>query len=272
MSAKVIEANWYDFPQYYDLAFRSDTKPQADFLEAVARTYCDFPVRRLLEPACGSGRLVAEMSSRGYEVTGFDLSRQALAYARRRLKRRGLQATLCQADMREFRLPGTFDLAYNFVNTFRHLLTEEEARRHLELVAEHLRPGGLYVVGFHLFPPDADNHTCERWVERWRQHTVSVTIRVLHTDRRRRLELLRMSMLVRSPRGAVRLRTDFYFRLYSAVQLRQLLATVPQLELVGTYDFWYCIDEPVVLSDEIEDVVLVLRRRSETSLPHGIAP
>ncbi len=261
MAAKLVTANWYDFPQYYDAAFRSDTKPQANFLEAAMEKYCDFPVRRLLEPACGSGRLVAEMSRRGYEVVGFDISEQALKYARDRLRRRGLSAHLFKADMRNFQAPGPFDLAYNFVNTFRHLLTEREARRHLELVRDHLRPGGLYVIGLHLFPPDADNHSCERWTEQWGGQRVTVTIRVLETDRRRRLELLRMSMLVRKRGGQqVRLRTDFHFRLYSAAQLRRTINSVGGFELVETFDFWYRIDEPIELNDDVEDVVLVLRR------------
>ena len=55
-----VRAKWYDYPQYYDLAFRSETPMEADFLEGAGRKYCVFPVRRMLEPACGTGRLVAE--------------------------------------------------------------------------------------------------------------------------------------------------------------------------------------------------------------------
>ena len=38
-----IEASWYDYPQYYDLAFRSETRMEADFIEAACRKYCPFP-------------------------------------------------------------------------------------------------------------------------------------------------------------------------------------------------------------------------------------
>jgi len=51
-------ANWYDHPQYYDIAFQSYTAGEADFIEAACRKYCPFAVRRLLEPACGSGLVV----------------------------------------------------------------------------------------------------------------------------------------------------------------------------------------------------------------------
>ena len=34
---------WYDHPAYYDLAFRSETTPEADFIEAACRKYCPWP-------------------------------------------------------------------------------------------------------------------------------------------------------------------------------------------------------------------------------------
>ena len=84
----ILVANCYDYPQYYDIAFQAYTQREADFIEVACRKYCSFDVRRLLEPACGSGRLVTELAARGYQMTGFDLSQSALSYLRRRLKRR----------------------------------------------------------------------------------------------------------------------------------------------------------------------------------------
>lgn len=256
-----IQAHWYDYPQYYDLAFRGETRREADFIEAACRKYCPAGARRLLEPACGTGRLVAEMAARGYELTGFDLSRPALRYLRRRLKRRGLTATLFEADMADFRLEEKADAAFCTLNSFRHLLSEQAARRHLECVAEALRPGGIYILGMHLMPPDAADDCTERWTEQHGRTRVTVTLRVLETDRHRRLERLRVSLLVRSNGKTLRLRDEFSLRRYTAAQLRRLLAKVPDFELAGVYDFWYEIDEPQELNDRIADTVLVLRQR-----------
>jgi SAM-dependent methyltransferase len=256
-----IRASWYDYPQYYDLAFRSETRREADFIEAACRKYCPPGARRLLEPACGTGRLVAELASRGYDLTGFDLSRPALRYLRRRLKRRGLRATLFEGDMAGFRLEEKADAALCTLNSFRHLLSEQPARGHLECVAEALRPGGIYILGLHLMPPDAADDDCERWTEQHGQTRVTVTLRVLETDRRRRLERLRVSLLVRSHGRVLRLRDDFSLRRYTAPQLRRLLAKVPRFELADVYDFWYEIDQPLELNDRIADTVVVLRRR-----------
>ena len=253
-----LDADWYDYPRYYDLAFRSETRREADFLVAVCRKYCPFPVRRLLEPACGTGRLLAELAARGYRMTGLDVSRPSLEFLRRRLARRGLRALVLEADMADFQLPRPVDAAYNTFDGFRHLLSEEAARRHLQCVATALRPGGIYILGFHLLPPDAAEECTERWTERYRGTQITVTLRVLSTDRRRRLETLRVSLLARRE---VRLRHEFPFRMYTAAQFRRLLARVPGLELCDVYDFWYEIDHPLVLSNELSDTVFILRKR-----------
>jgi SAM-dependent methyltransferase len=261
-AAKVVEANWYDYPQYYDLAFRSETPLEADFIEAACRKYCQTRARRLLEPACGSGRLVTELAARGYAVTGLDLNQPALDYLRRRLNRRGLHATIFRADMADFRLARPVDAAYSTFNSFRHLLTEDSARRHLECVAAGLRPGGIYILGFHLLPPDASEECTERWTERHGCTRATVTLRVLSSDRRRRLETLRVSLLVRTARREVRLRHDFSLRLYTAAQFRRLLTSVPCMELCDVYDFWYEIDHPLRLTNELSDTVFILKKRA----------
>ena len=87
-----MSGSCYDHPQYWDLAFRDETRLEADFVQAAVRKYCDFPVRRVLEPGCGGGRLVVELAARGYNAIGYDLSTPAINYLRRRLNRRGLTA------------------------------------------------------------------------------------------------------------------------------------------------------------------------------------
>jgi SAM-dependent methyltransferase len=258
----ILQANWFDYPQYYDIAFQATTKQEADFIEAACRKYCPFAVRRFLEPACGSGRLMTTLAARGYQVTGFDLSQPALSYLRRRLARRLLHAETFKAEMSDFRLSRPVDAAYCTVTTFRHLLTEQAARGHLTCVAGSLRPGGIYVLGFHLLRLDLNKEDVLRWTERRGETKVTVTLRVLRIDRRRRLENFRVSLLVRH-RGPkeVRLRHEFQLRTYTARQFRRLLDSVPSLELCDVYDSRYDIEHPLSLNDEMAYSVFVLRRR-----------
>lgn len=256
------DVNCYDVPQYWDLAFGEDTSLEADFVEAAGRKYCDFAVRRLLEPGCGGGRLIVELARRGYAVTGWDLSRRAVEYAREQSDARGLSADVSVRDMTQSVCDPPCDVAYCLVNTFRHLLTEEDAVRHLKCMAESVRPGGLYILGLHLFPPDADEEDEEEWSHTENGVAVSMRLTVSDCSRQTRLETLQFEMTVSDPAhpGPQCFRSDYRMRLYEASQFTQLLSRVPEFQLLDVFDFWYDIEQPLTLSDELGDTVFVLRR------------
>jgi SAM-dependent methyltransferase len=259
--SKAAAGEWYDYPQYYDLAFAEETPLEADFIEAACRKYALGPVRRLLEPGCGGGRLVVELAKRGFELTAFDTSEASLKFLRSRLRRCRRSADVFHADMTAFGIPQPVDAAFNTYNTFRHLLSEEAARSHLESVAAAVRPGGIYILGLHLLPMDASEECTERWRATRGEERVTFTLRVIATNRRKRIERLRVNMLVRSPQRELRLANEFDFRMYTAAQLRRLLRSVPAWELCSVHDFCYEIDQTLPLDDELSDTVLILRRR-----------
>jgi SAM-dependent methyltransferase len=258
---RIRVANWYDYPQYYDIAFQAYTHREADFIEAACRKYCPFAARRLLEPACGSGRLITRLAARGYDMTGFDLNRSALSYLRRRLARRRLHAEIFEAEMSDFHLGRPVDAAYCTVGTFRYLLTEQAARGHLRCIAGSLCPGGIYVLGFHLPPLDVDKDHVLHWTARRGKTEVTVRLRLLRIDHRRRLENLRVCLSARRGPKKVRLQQEFQVRMYTTRQFRKLLSSVPLLELCDVYDFQYNIERPLSLNDEMAYALFVLRRR-----------
>jgi len=251
----------YDHPSYWDLSFRSETKLEADFIEQACRKYVTFPCRRLLEPGCGGGRLVVELAARGYAVRGFDNNPVSIDYLRRRLRRRSLTANLHVQDMTDFEFPEPCDAAYCTFNTFRHLTTEAAARAHLVAIARNLVPGGIYILGFHLIPLDAEETSIERWTARHGSAKVTTTMRVTAFDRRQRIERLKFSLRVRSGSRDLRIASEYPYRLYTAAQFRSLLKSVPKLELLDVYDFWYDIDHPLKLDNQLSDAVFILRKK-----------
>jgi len=259
-------ANWYDHPQYYDIAFQSYTAGEADFIEAACRKYCPFAVRRLLEPACGSGRLTACLAGRGHQMTGFDINPSALSYLRRRLARQHLQAEIFEAEMSDFHIGRPVDAAYCTVGAFRYLLTEQAARGHLKCIVDSVRPGGIYILGFHLLPLHGKAMDALQWTQRRGDTKVTVTLRVLSIDRRRRIENLEVCVLAQRRRKKVRLQHEFRIRTYTASQFRKLVHSLPLLELCDVYDFEYNIEHPVSLNDEMGYTVFVLRRRLPSAI------
>jgi SAM-dependent methyltransferase len=245
------------------MVFRDETPAEVKFFEQAFDRFATGKVRRLLEPGCGSGRLVAEMAARGYQVTGLDLSQAMLDYLQRRLRRRGLEADLVCGDMTSMSFRRKFDSVFCTFNTFRHLTVEADAIKHLRCVADHLRKGGLYILGFHLIPMDADPECTEKWEASHGGTKVNVTLRVIDFNRRTRKEMLRVSVKARKRSGKVeRIQSEFPLRIYTPAQARQLLKKVDdQFEIGGIYDFDYDIDEPREFDDDLTDALFVLRRR-----------
>ena len=101
---EVLQANLYDFPKYYDLIFGSDWKAEFDFLRACFDEHALRRVRRVFEPACGTGRLLIKLSQAGYEVGGNDLNSKAIDYCNARLTRFGFPASAVVGDMSDLSL------------------------------------------------------------------------------------------------------------------------------------------------------------------------
>ena len=289
--------DWYQTPLYYDIVFDEGTAQEADFLEAVAARHatprpavgCSAAVgpsvstqgtpRHVLEPACGSGRLMAELALRGHRVAGVDLSEGMLAFARKRFKERKVPARavkLAQGPMQAFDLHqfaqpaggtgrqgrGGYDLAHILVSSFKYLLTEEDAADCLRCICDHLRPGGVLVLGLHLSEYDDPDSTLERWRVQRGDTDVICTIKGWPPDARTRCEQVRSRIVVREPGLAEpgRYESRWDFRTYDAQQLRALLRTEPRFKHLATYTFHHDIARRTTLDGDDLGVVLVLRR------------
>jgi SAM-dependent methyltransferase len=136
----------YESPEIYDVAFGWDLAMELDFVESCLARHVPGPVRRILEPACGTGRILAALADRGYEVAGYDLRPEMVAFAAAKVAPIG--GRVMRGDMATFRPPGRYDAAINLVNSIGYLLDDDSVASHFERVAESLRPGGVYLVQF----------------------------------------------------------------------------------------------------------------------------
>jgi SAM-dependent methyltransferase len=266
------QTDWYRFPLYYDTVYDGDSAKEADFLEAVLARHGTGAVAegkpaRILEPACGTSRLLIELARRGHRVAGFDLSADMIAYGRERVKAEPASVRdrirLGEDRMESFRMRGPFDLSFCLLSTFKYLLTEEHAHAHLERVARVLVPGGLCVIGIHLTPYARRATDREIWHGAADGLRVSSEVITRPADRITRLEWLRNRLTIRQRgrRQAERLETNWQVRTYDAAEFEALLARTPALPPIACYDFSHDIDAPRGLDDSQEDVVVVLRKQ-----------
>lgn len=263
----MIERDWYDTPLYYDIIFDTDTETEADFLEAIHQKHgSSGKSRRVLEPACGSGRLIRAMARRGWTTAGFDLNAEMLEFSKKRMREEDLKAQLWVDRMESFELPAKakakYDLAHCFVTTFKYLLTEEDAVACLQRIANALKPGGLFILGLHLTAYANTKIQHERWVAERDGLSVVCNIRSWPANREKRLEKIRSRIKATqlSSGETDEQETSWHFRTYNARQLQTLINKVPEFELVACHDFHCDPERTRKLNDIYADIVLVLRK------------
>jgi SAM-dependent methyltransferase len=121
---------------YYDnsLADRGDLP----FWEALARRWNP---ARILDLGCGTGRVTAVLN-RVAPVVAVDLLPEMLV----RAFRNAPGAQLVAADLRQFAFAELFDLIVLADDPMAHLISLDDRRNVMRLIADHLSPGGRVVI------------------------------------------------------------------------------------------------------------------------------
>jgi SAM-dependent methyltransferase len=234
----------YDDPRIYDLLYTPGTAAEVTALERLARRHVPHPARDWLEPACGTGRYLRVLAARGYRVTGYDLQPHMLAYARQRLTtirrhltsaRRPASVRLLRAAMQQ-RLPlpaRSIDVAFNLVNTIRHLENDATMLRHLREIARLLRPGGVYAIGISLTDYAGETADEDVWIARRGACRVRQVVQYLPpgtAPRSRagaRTELVISHLSIERPSGVTYRDCTYPLRCYDTEQWHTLLARSP---------------------------------------------
>jgi SAM-dependent methyltransferase len=105
---------------------------------------------RALELAVGTGRIAVPLSQRGVDVTGIDVSEEMVTRLRARPGGEAIEVVM--GNFARVEVEGVFPLIYLAFNTIFALLTQEEQVECFQRVADHLEPGGRFVID--CFVPD----------------------------------------------------------------------------------------------------------------------
>ena len=106
------------------------------------------PEGRILDLACGYGRIAVPLARRGFQVTGLDSSEPLLAVGRERAAQAGVPVEWRHADMRDIpsEWPGRFDAVISVWNSFGYFSDDHENQRVLASAAQALKPGGRLLI------------------------------------------------------------------------------------------------------------------------------
>ncbi|PKL85601.1 MAG: class I SAM-dependent methyltransferase [Ignavibacteriae bacterium HGW-Ignavibacteriae-1] len=140
---------WYELlfenygNQYEKENFTQGTSGECDFIEQEMNRTKNL---KILDVGCGTGRHSIELTRRGYNVTGIDLSESMLEKARLNAMEANLEIDFIKCDARELPFDGEFDIAIMLCEGgFPLMETDEMNFEILKNVAKSLNSQGKFI-------------------------------------------------------------------------------------------------------------------------------
>lgn len=160
---------WFSSKFYLELYQHRNDEDARLMINLLQRTIPVSTNAKILDIACGAGRHSLELARRGFDVTGFDLSKFLINEAKKNLrnsKERNLKAKFLIRDMRSFDFKNSFDIAVNMFTSFGYFPDDKENFKVIENVSSSLKNNGYFVFDFindkylrkHLVPSTIKKH------------------------------------------------------------------------------------------------------------------
>lgn len=136
---------WFDSPYYHQLYFNRDEKEAAEFILQLIDRLRPLSESRMLDIACGRGRHSKLLASKGFDVTGIDLSPRSIEEARE------YETESLHFFQHDMRLPfwiNYFNHAFNFFTSFGYFKSEREHYNVIRTVSNSLQSNGILVLDY----------------------------------------------------------------------------------------------------------------------------
>lgn len=139
-------ASWFDSAHYHTLYADRNAQEAAGFVEALMRRGHLRSGASVLDLGCGTGRHAKYLASRGFDVTGLDLSDESLRRAR--IGDEGARVRFVRRDMRQPFGVSAFDHVLSLFTSFGYFDDPADHVTVIHNAATALRPGGLVVLDY----------------------------------------------------------------------------------------------------------------------------
>jgi SAM-dependent methyltransferase len=139
---------WFSSPNYLKVYSHRNIIDAEKLLKLIINTIKLEPRAKILDAACGPGRHSLFLKKQGYNVFGFDLSKNLLLEALRNFKKQSLYPNLFLADIRNVPLKTKFDLILVLFTSFGYFNTDKENFIFPKLSYKLLNEGKFFVLDF----------------------------------------------------------------------------------------------------------------------------
>ena len=140
-------ANWFNSHYYHILYNNRDEKEAEFFIDNLIKRLNLVTPSKLIDIACGKGRHATYFNTKGFDVTGVDLSQNSIEYAiRQSIKKKNLSFKV--HDMRELYKANHFDVATNLFTSFGYFEDETDEQKAINSISQSLKANGLLIIDF----------------------------------------------------------------------------------------------------------------------------
>lgn len=136
---------WFNSPFYHKLYFERNELEAKSVIQHLINHLNPVAGSRILEVACGKGRDSKMLASFGFDVTGFDLFPDSIAWAKQ------FETEQLHYFIHDMRLPfysNYFDYAFNFFTSFGYFKTNREHNAAIRTISTSLKSGGYFIIDY----------------------------------------------------------------------------------------------------------------------------
>lgn len=146
---KLITKNWWQkiFNETYLLIYSDNEAYNQKIAEFIIKALKLKPGDKVLDLACGYGRISFPLVKRGILVIGVDLSNYFIKLAQNKLKNLKLKnIKFVKGDIRKIKFKNKFDAVISIFTSFGYFEKEEENLKVIHKVYESLKNGGKFLL------------------------------------------------------------------------------------------------------------------------------
>jgi SAM-dependent methyltransferase len=146
--------HWFDSPFYHQLYANRDEREATSFIDEMVNELNPKSGASVLDLGCGSGRHSKRLASKGFQVTGLDLSASSIRMAQRSIEQvnnsRAERSSMnfYRHDMRVAFGKNRFDYVFNLFTSFGYFKTNLENYQVVNNIADSLVKGGILVMDY----------------------------------------------------------------------------------------------------------------------------
>jgi len=137
--------HWFDSSFYHKLYANRDEREAAGFVDELLQELDPADQSQILDLGCGNGRHSKYLASKGFKVTGIDLSASSIRNAK---KWESPALSFYRHDMRLPFAKNSFDYVFNFFTSFGYFKSSREDYQVMNNISVSLKAGGILVMDY----------------------------------------------------------------------------------------------------------------------------